>query len=75
MNMHILNGRCKGDEDGEITFVAAQGKSVIDYVIVETELYSYCEHFQMIDYDSDNRLWFIFTFSNICIYVIYRTNV
>ena len=56
MNMHILNGRCKGDEDGEITFVAAQGKSVIDFVIVETELYSYCEHFQIIDYDSDNRL-------------------
>ena len=52
MNMHILNGRCKGDEDGEITFVAAQGKSVIDYVIVETELYSYCEHFQIKDYDS-----------------------
>ena len=52
MNMHILNGRCEGDEDGEITFVAAQGKSVIDYVIVETELYSYCEHFQIIDYDS-----------------------
>ena len=52
MNMRILNGRCKGDEDGEITFVAAQGKSVIDYVIVETELYSYCAHFQIIDYDS-----------------------
>ena len=52
MNMHILNGRCKGDEDSEINFVAAQGKSVIDYVIVETELYSYCEHFQIIDYDS-----------------------
>ena len=52
MNMHILNGRGKGDEDGEITFVSAQGKSVIDYVIVETELYSYCGHFQIIDYDS-----------------------
>ena len=32
----ILNGYCKGDNDGNFTFMSPSGQSVIDYFIVST---------------------------------------
>lgn len=39
MDMVVLNGRCKSNEDGEFTYVAENGKSVIDLVIIKVGLY------------------------------------
>ena len=35
----ILNGYCKGDNDGNFTFMSPSGQSVIDYFIVSTDLF------------------------------------
>lgn len=40
-NFCILNGRCKGDEDGKITCIANKGKSIVDYFIVDINLFEY----------------------------------
>jgi hypothetical protein len=38
LDIRILNGRCKGDSFGKITFHGQQGISTIDYMIVSHEL-------------------------------------
>ena len=35
--LHVLNGNVEGEEIGEFTFVGAQGRSTIDYVVVNEE--------------------------------------
>ena len=39
--MHILNGRVSGN----ITGVAKGGRSVVDYMLVNTRLYGFIQHF------------------------------
>ena len=46
--MHILNGRVSGDKNGNITCVANGGRSVIDYMLLNTTLYSFIQHFEVI---------------------------
>ena len=46
--MHILNGRVSGDKNGDITFVANGGRSVADYMLANTGLYSFIQHFEVI---------------------------
>ena len=46
--MQILNGRVPGDKNGDITCVANGGRSVIDYMLVNTRLYSFIQHFKVI---------------------------
>ena len=41
-NLYIVNGFCSSDKDGEFTFVAFQGCSVIDYFLVSRKLYLNC---------------------------------
>ena len=41
LNVHVLNGRSDLDQHGEYTFVSHLGKSVIDYMIVSTNLFQY----------------------------------
>jgi exonuclease III len=44
-NIHILNGRTKGDKLGNYTFIGAQGKSLIDYLIVSSSLFDHVNEF------------------------------
>ena len=37
-DLRILNGRCKGDSLGQITFHGNQGSSMVDYIIVSQEI-------------------------------------
>ena len=38
LDLRILNGRCKGDSFGKITFHGKQGISTVDYIIVSHDL-------------------------------------
>ena len=38
LDLRILNGRCKGDSLGQITFHGNQGSSTVDYIIVSHEI-------------------------------------
>lgn len=44
-DLHMLNGRAGNDTAGEYTFLSEQGKSVIDYMLVNTELYKLVSSF------------------------------
>ena len=46
--MHILNGRVSRDKNGDITCVANGGRSVVNYMLVNTRLYSFIQHFEVI---------------------------
>lgn len=39
LNIHILNGRFPGDSEGEITCVANEGSSIVDYMIASSDLF------------------------------------
>lgn len=43
----ILNGRCKGDFSGELTFLGSMVVSVIDLCVVSTDILSYVEFFRV----------------------------
>jgi exonuclease III len=45
--IHILNGRFPGDRDGEYTFVARTGKSVVDYMLASSSLFDHVINFQI----------------------------
>ena len=45
LDIRILNGRCKGDSLGKITFNAIQGISTVDYIIVSEELLDKFQNF------------------------------
>ncbi|KAK6168865.1 hypothetical protein SNE40_020035 [Patella caerulea] len=51
LNIHILNGRLKGDNQGEYTFVSHLGKSVIDYCITSSLLFQYVTDFSVLSTD------------------------
>ena len=44
-NMHILNGRCKGDGNGELTCNAKEGRRIVEYFIASSELFDYVTSF------------------------------
>lgn len=44
----ILNGRCKGDEDGHYTFVGALGASVIDVCLISAGVLPFFSTFQVL---------------------------
>ena len=45
--IHILNGRFPGDHDGEYTFMASTGKSVVDYMLASSSLFEHVINFQI----------------------------
>ena len=45
--MHVLNGRILGDLDGEITCVANNGSSVVDYMIASTSMFDSISYFEV----------------------------
>lgn len=49
--IHVLNGRCEGDECGEMTFVSQQGSSIVDYILVDTNLFCKLQIFQVLNTD------------------------
>ena len=48
LGIHMLNGRLPGDQDGEFTFCARAGNSVVDYMLVSSELFNTVTDFQVI---------------------------
>ena len=48
-NVHILNGRFPGDIEGEITCVANEGSSVVDYIIASSNLFQFITDFEVSD--------------------------
>jgi hypothetical protein len=55
LNMHVLNGRCGKDKHGELTFLSHQGKSVVDYVVVSSELFRSVCDFEVMSIDSSDH--------------------
>lgn len=54
---YILNGRTKGDWEGEYTYVGARGNTIIDYVIVNEKVKDKIVEFKVGDrVDSDHLL-------------------
>jgi len=52
---YVLNGTCRGDWEGEYTYVGARGSTVIDYVIVNERAYNSVLDFKIEDrVDSDH---------------------
>ena len=47
-NVHVLNGRLYGDSKGEITCIANDGVSTVDYGIVNTRLFEKINSFKII---------------------------
>ena len=47
-NVHVLNGRLDGDSKGEITCIANDGASTVDYGIVNTRLFDKINSFEII---------------------------
>ena len=47
-NVHVLNGRLDRDSKGEITCIANDGASTVDYVIVNTRLFDKINSFEII---------------------------
>ena len=45
MNIHMLNGRKDQDVEGEYTYVSSTGKSVVDYVLVPTDIFELVKTF------------------------------
>lgn len=45
----ILNGNFEGDEEGEFTFIAGRGNSVIDYVLIDSSLKGEIKSFRIED--------------------------
>ena len=50
-DIRTLNGRSGEDSEGEFTFVSGTGRSVIDYVLVSSELFNLVEQFRVENYD------------------------
>lgn len=43
----ILNGNMEGDEEGEFTFIGAQGNSMIDYILIDTKIKEEIQNFRI----------------------------
>ncbi|MEW8484145.1 MAG: hypothetical protein AB2705_03135 [Candidatus Thiodiazotropha sp.] len=46
---HIVNGRLAGDKHGEITCIANEGCSIVDYLIVSSKVFSFISSFEVGD--------------------------
>ena len=46
-NAHILNGRHLQDQDGEYTCITPNGTSVVDYIILSSDLFDFVSRFEI----------------------------
>ena len=46
--IHILNGRKEGDIDGKITCISNRGRSVVDYMMINTRIYDMVKRFEVL---------------------------
>jgi len=46
-DIHIVNGRCSGDSDGNYTCIANEGHSVEDYHLTLSELFPFISYFNI----------------------------
>ena len=68
--IHMLNGRSPNDPDGEFTFCAPTGQSVVDYIIISSSLFDYVRNFQVGSRDESDH----FPLSCIIDYSVTTTN-
>lgn len=55
-NLILLNGRSPGDNNGEFTFVAAQGRSVIDIALISTDVINDISSFKVLNIPLSSHL-------------------
>jgi hypothetical protein len=48
LNVHILNGRSTGDLKGDFTCITPRGCSVVDYVLLSSELFEIVNNFEVV---------------------------
>ena len=60
-NVHILNGRLNGDEEGHLTCFTSNGSSLVDYTIASTVLFPLFKSFEIGDKDMYTHLPQIFS--------------
>ena len=53
-NIHLANGRMESDQNGNYTCIAPNGCSVVDYIILSSELLRVLIDFDVVPYDSDS---------------------
>ena len=46
-NIHIVNGRCSDDSDGNYTCIANEGHNVVDYHLASSELFPFISYFNI----------------------------
>ena len=64
--MHMLNGRKDGDREGNFMCIANRGRSVVDYVLVNTRIYYRINSFHVITRTESDH--FPMTFKIKCIF-------
>ena len=47
LDLHVLNGRVHGDSPGQYTNITENGCSTVDYILVESSLYSKVQQFEV----------------------------
>ena len=52
--IHVLNGRKQGDTDGKITGISSRGRSVVDYMMVNTRNYDRVKRFEVLTRTESN---------------------
>ena len=55
-DIHMLNGRIHGDEEGHITCFTGNGCSVVDYTLASTSIFPLCRKFHISEYDEFTHL-------------------
>jgi len=55
LDVHIVNGRLFNDLEGNYTCTAGNGASVVDYIIISSDLFSFVKAFSILDRDDSDH--------------------
>ena len=55
LDIHFLNGRFTGDRHGEMTCCTPNGSSIVDYMIVSSDLFNNITDFSILNFDESNH--------------------
>ena len=56
LGIHVLNGRTPGDLTGEITNITENGRSIVDYMLTEPNMFNVVKSFNVLDVPESNHL-------------------
>jgi len=56
LDIHIANGRFPSDKNGEYTCFANEGKSIVDYTLLSTQLFHFVKDFRILERDEYTHL-------------------